>query len=194
MSVGDWFLRIAEPMECWDSASRLTVAEAAHQLGQDASWSLFVCSDELFAREVMGAYHGSRTGRGPLHDVAYVRLTRESIDYVSGAILEHSPHNFTFGWPTAVADAHHDLAPMSEERALPLLLAGRGSLVRLSRIELLTEQIRLLRRPDCTEQFRSSVGQRLRKLSLNERPVFEALVRSCDGSAIGAPASEDFRP
>lgn len=191
-----WFLRVAEPRELWESTSSQAINEAATQLANDSCWSIFECASERFERTVLGAYYGARTGRGPMHSVAHVRFGRELLRRLPAIRLEHTPHNFTFGWPAEVAEAHFDLQPMDANAAEVLLRSVRTTpdlFHVLSRLGLLTEQVRLLRRPDCSQTFCSNVGQRLRKLSKNEHDVFEKLRHECEQAGFAAPTDTDFR-
>jgi hypothetical protein len=192
-----WFLRIADPAEAWDGTSGPSLSEAAELLANDKSWSLFECADLSFERAVLAAIYGSRMGRGPMRPVAIVRLEKEFLNALTNARLDHSPQNFVFAWPQEVAEAHYDLHPMDANEASIILRSvrdGDNVVISVPRLELLLEQVRLLRRPDCADRFRMNVGQRLRKLSANEQPVFQQLTALCTQSQIRPPDVVDFRP
>lgn len=198
MAAGAWFLRIAEPVEPWDPAVPLAATAAKDLLAP--SWSMFSCATIAFARTILAAYYGGRSGRGPMHSVAYVRLGHELLQSLASTRLDHTPQNFVVGgapgWPPEVAAAHYDLSDLDEPAISTMLHAVRSAaddLVRVSRIELLSEQVLLLRRHDCSERFRTHVGQRLRKLSENEPPVFEQVVATCKEAGIEPPTRDDFR-
>lgn len=200
MPPDTWFLRIAEPIDPWDPVLAMSEDDAVEQLTGEDSWSMFACADEAFARVILAAFYGARRGRGPMASVGYVVLGRELVEAL-GCRLEHTPQHFAAGpqgerWPPEVAEAHYDLLPIREEFVRSIrrqAIASSGALTRLSRAELLVEQVTLMRRADCVESFRKTVGERLRKLAKNERPIYDSLVTACQGSKTAPPTETDWK-
>ena len=169
------FFRVANQLELWDGTK--SPAEVAHALAGEKSWSLFLRMDSLDPIAVLAAFYGWRSGRGPLHDYAYVVFTEVELK-LSGGILIRTPEHFTYGWPPEVRDAHYDLENHTPAGALAFAkaVAPLGNrLTSVPRLEVLLAQHELSLREDAPVQFVASVKSRLSKLSKNEEPVMAAL-------------------
>jgi len=191
MSETRAYLRVAHPLATWGDWPDGDAAIAAHQeLAEERTdWSLFLGEGDAFGRMVLGAFHGWRTGPGPLHGVGYLAFDPTELALTKGE-LRRTPDRFTHQWPSELAAAHHDLVGHTREgvRALLAAVAFDARLVRLSRVEVYVEEQRLAQRPDCVATFAERAGHRFKTLARREPTIFAALVVACAAAGVAPPA------
>jgi len=191
MSETRAYLRVANPLATWGDWPDGDAAIAAHQLlAEDRrDWSLFLANGDHFGRMVLGAYHGWRTGRGPLHGVGYLAFDPAELALTEGE-MQPTPKHYTYQWPPELADAHHDLVGHTPGgvRALLAAVALDSRLVRLTRIEVYVEEQRLVQRPDCVKAFAELARGRFKTLANLEPTIFQAVAVACAAAGVAPPA------
>lgn len=191
MSETRAYLRVAHPLATWGGwQDPAEAVAAADSLAQDRTdWSLFLGDSREFARMVLGAFHGWRTGPGPLHSVGYLGFNLAELALTAGE-LRQTPDHYTHKWPRELADAHHDLVghTLDGVRALLDAVAFNSRLVRLTRVELYVEEQKLAQRADCVRPFAELAQNRFRKLRKNDPSTFSEVHAACTATGVPPPA------
>lgn len=170
------YLRIAEPIELWDG----TGDDPAADLAAQPDWSLYEVGD-LSPITIVASFFGNRTGHNPMRAIGYVLFTEAEL-LATGGTIHVVPA--TFGWPPEVVAAHRDL--VGHEQNAQALFATYDPATRLQtipRATWLAELAVLASRQDAIPRFRTNVVRRLRRVHLDDAPLWAAIAVACANRA-----------